>query len=852
MKKQFTKIKIAAENLSRSNKPDRKDCELETIEKQVDKYRDVLDKMVKKLPAGSADIQDRDKRIKKQSHYKIGQALEESSKELSTDMPLHHVLLNSGDLEKSLAECIVDSELETECKVVRRLKLILDKEIQEISTLKRNVSRTLQEYASLTRSYEAAKRLDEPQAKINNIKDQQEQCEVKLEKERDMWAAQMFELIAKEDVIVHCIRDYVLNQRNYHERALSKVNTSLANIQDIIESTVKSRFGTSLSDHLSSTNREISYIIELCVCCLVENGLHEEGLLRVGCASTKLRRMKHALEAQHVKTPLSTDYQDPHVIGSILKLYLRELPEPLLTYRCYDDFIRIVERHSEEDRKVAIKATLAKLPKANYDNLRYLTKFLWLVTQNVEYNKMSSHNLAIVMSPNMLWPRKDENNPDDYMGQVNSSSAVNIIVDLLINHWEYFFEGDVDFFVTLQRGKLYMEDKSKSNSSNENLDRHDGDVAESPRYGTIRRQKPCAPSPPMKLQNVVSSDPNGTSTQDIAKNNGELQHNNHQRAKELFPPNNDTTSGTMTINNTHNTTTTSSLNNNNNGHIEKPEIPPPPKQLQLDFNASNTNGGGTNNTQQHQYNGPHPPLSAKPVPMTRTQFFGLDNLPSPVADRKSNDSVNSMTFKPDLPQKPKIPKRPMVLGIQTLTTTNTNRGSDDESTAANATSSSSNQQNNINGSFRGNKTAEQLVQEHCDNVTALQANIGSSNTSIPSAILKEANHNTHHTNNEVNANPNSNPTLFAPPPSVVQKMTTNPPSSQNNTPHTNTHISQITPTNTVAGGGGNALSVHNDNGKVEVPRLTPTTPVSPNMIMTPKRPTVPAPPPPVIVKKPVE
>lgn len=82
----------------RSNKPDRKDCELELIEKQVEKYRDVLDKMVKKLPAGSADIQDRDKRIKKQSHYKIGQALEESSKELSTDMPLHHVLLNSGEL----------------------------------------------------------------------------------------------------------------------------------------------------------------------------------------------------------------------------------------------------------------------------------------------------------------------------------------------------------------------------------------------------------------------------------------------------------------------------------------------------------------------------------------------------------------------------------------------------------------------------------------------------------------------------------------------------------------------------------------------------------------------------------
>uniref|UniRef100_A0A1A9Z3T8 Rho-GAP domain-containing protein n=1 Tax=Glossina pallidipes TaxID=7398 RepID=A0A1A9Z3T8_GLOPL len=474
MKKQFTKMMIAAENLSRSTKQDRKDFELENVEKQVEKYRDVLEKMVRKLPVSGStviDNQERDKRIKKQSHYKIGIALEESSKELSKDIPLHHVLVNCGELEKSIAECIVDSELETETEVVRRLKLILDNEIQEISALKRNVSRTVQEYTSLKRSYEAAIRLDESQSKINHIKDQQEQCEVKLDKERDAWAAQMFELIAKEDDIVQCVRDYILNQRNYHERALKKINSSLASIQDVIQSSVKTRFGTSLNEHLVSTNREISQIIELCVCCLVENGLCEEGLLRVGCASTKLRRMKHALEAQYVKTPLPIDYQDPHVIACILKLYLRELPEPLLTHIYYKDFIKAVEQHTDVERKAEIKRILEKLPMENYKNLRYLTKFLWLITQYVGENKMSSQNLAIVMSPNMLWPPVDKNNPADYMGQVNCSSAVNVIVELLISQWDYFFDGEVDFFVTLQRGKIFMEDKNKSSSSNENLDR---------------------------------------------------------------------------------------------------------------------------------------------------------------------------------------------------------------------------------------------------------------------------------------------------------------------------------------------------------------------------------------------
>lgn len=42
-------------------------------------------------------------------------------------------------------------------------------------------------------------------------------------------------------------------------------------------------FHTSLQDHLDTSGRKISYVIELCVCCLLEKGLYEEGLLRVGC-----------------------------------------------------------------------------------------------------------------------------------------------------------------------------------------------------------------------------------------------------------------------------------------------------------------------------------------------------------------------------------------------------------------------------------------------------------------------------------------------------------------------------------------------------------------------------------------
>ncbi|KAM8705375.1 hypothetical protein ACLKA7_009785 [Drosophila subpalustris] len=790
MKKQFAKIKIAAENLSRSTKSDCKDSELETIEKQVDRYRDTIEKIVRKLPAlssggnsssnGTVTNEEHDKRIKKNSHYKIAQALDESAKELPKDMPLQKVLSNCGELEKTIAECSIESELETETKVVRRLKNILDKEIQEISTLKRNVSRTLQEYTSLKRSHEAAIRLDEPSAKVNHIKGQQEECELKLEKERDAWAAQMLELIAKEDEIVNCIRDYVLNQRNYHERALQHVNASLARIQDTIQGTQKSRFGTSLKEHLQSTHREISYIVELCCCCLLEHGLEEEGLLRVGCASTKLRRMKHALEAQHVKTPLPLDYQDPHVIGSILKLYLRELPEPLLTYALYKDFIRIAERPSEAERKMEIKAILGKLPKENYANLRYLTRFLALLQQRAVHNKMSSQNLAIVMSPNMLWPRVDKssNAPADYIGQVNSSSAANIIVELLISQWDYFFDGEVEFYLTLQRQKLFVEGKSKSNSSNEHLDKHDSEIMESPRYGTLRRQKPAAPSPPTKNEATTNG---GGQTKHL--------HSTRPHAKELFPQQDD-----------HHDKPEKQEKQ------EKPVKPPLPNLAQFQQPATQSAVSQPTHTELEPM--PPPPVTpltpAKPVPMTRTQFFGLDNLPSPTADRRSIDSIGSFRLKPDLPQKPQLPKRPMVLAVGGGNGIGPKGDSKSDDEAITPTQAKI---DNGHGTVRytTEKFIEKMRQENCD---------------------------TNGTREE--ATTNAIPTTTA-----------------------TTTISTTTATSTEAAAAGKEQNHNHDNhhlapettNNMQKEQQTPTTPISPNSFQTPKRPTVPAPPPPTSIRK---
>lgn len=150
-----------------------------------------------------------------------------------------------------------------------------------------------------------------------------------------------------------------------------------------------------------------------------------------------------------------------HVIAGVMKLYLRDLPDPLLTFRLYDEFVAATRRSTEEQCKRAILNTINQLPTENYTNLRYLTRFLSILAENCAVNKMSSQNIAIVMSPNLLWSPEVEgdaaDSATDYLQKVNSSSAVNRIVELLVADWSFFFDGEIDFYQTLRRDDLFRE-----------------------------------------------------------------------------------------------------------------------------------------------------------------------------------------------------------------------------------------------------------------------------------------------------------------------------------------------------------------------------------------------------------
>uniref|UniRef100_A0A1A8LJH3 Rho GTPase activating protein 1 n=1 Tax=Nothobranchius pienaari TaxID=704102 RepID=A0A1A8LJH3_9TELE len=135
---------------------------------------------------------------------------------------------------------------------------------------------------------------------------------------------------------------------------------------------------------------------------LSEHGLEIEGIFRRSANVTLVKEVQLRYNSGAVVS--FREMEDVHLAAVILKTFLRELPEPLLTYQLYNDIINFASV-SQEDQAAVMKELVESLPQENYASLRYLITFLAQVSANSDVNKMTNSNLAVVFGPNLLWGR---------------------------------------------------------------------------------------------------------------------------------------------------------------------------------------------------------------------------------------------------------------------------------------------------------------------------------------------------------------------------------------------------------------------------------------------------------------
>lgn len=140
--------------------------------------------------------------------------------------------------------------------------------------------------------------------------------------------------------------------------------------------------------------------IEELFCKIEIHGLYSEGLYRKSAVSSKIKDLKEKLETG-LKN-IDIDVYNVHVLANTLKLFLREMSEPLLSFDLYDDFLRAADLDDNNDRIQTIISLTKNLQSSHQILFERLIFHLALVAYKEQYNRMSTSSLAIVFAPCIL------------------------------------------------------------------------------------------------------------------------------------------------------------------------------------------------------------------------------------------------------------------------------------------------------------------------------------------------------------------------------------------------------------------------------------------------------------------
>ncbi|NXP65694.1 RHG15 protein, partial [Chloropsis cyanopogon] len=128
-----------------------------------------------------------------------------------------------------------------------------------------------------------------------------------------------------------------------------------------------------------------------------------------------------------------SQWEDIHVVTGALKMFFRELPEPLFPYCFFEQFVEAIKIQDNATRIKSIRSLVKKLPRPNYETMKILFEHLQKIAAKESVNLMSTQSLGIVFGPTLLRPEKETGNMAVHMLYQNQ------IVELMLSEYSKIF-----------------------------------------------------------------------------------------------------------------------------------------------------------------------------------------------------------------------------------------------------------------------------------------------------------------------------------------------------------------------------------------------------------------------------
>uniref|UniRef100_F6YAG6 Rho-GAP domain-containing protein n=1 Tax=Ciona intestinalis TaxID=7719 RepID=F6YAG6_CIOIN len=207
----------------------------------------------------------------------------------------------------------------------------------------------------------------------------------------------------------------------------------------IIKETV---FGCPLEKLCEKEQTHIPNFIKLCVAEVERRGLEVDGIYRVSGNLSHVQKLRYMIDRDEPVNLSEPEWEDIHLVTGALKMFLRELPEPVIPFAFFDKFVTACKMQDQPQRLKSTKALVQALPAVNRETLTYLMQHFRRVVERSSQNRMQIQNIAIVFGPTLLLkPPEDSQSRPDSGG---SSMAIymafqNQIIDYMLSGFESIF-----------------------------------------------------------------------------------------------------------------------------------------------------------------------------------------------------------------------------------------------------------------------------------------------------------------------------------------------------------------------------------------------------------------------------
>ncbi|KAM3869208.1 rho GTPase-activating protein 31-like [Diretmus argenteus] len=201
-------------------------------------------------------------------------------------------------------------------------------------------------------------------------------------------------------------------------------------------------FGCDLIEHLQSSGQDVPQVLQKCAEFIEQHGI-VDGIYRLSGVTSNIQRLRQEFCSEACPDLTKEVYlQDIHCVGSLCKLFFRELPNPLLTYELYSRFTEAVSVQGDHEKLLHIQSVIKELPIPHFRTLEFLTKHLAHLATLSTVTNMHTRNLALVWAPNLLRSKDIEVascNGDMAFQEVRVQQTV---VEFILNHTEQIFNHD--------------------------------------------------------------------------------------------------------------------------------------------------------------------------------------------------------------------------------------------------------------------------------------------------------------------------------------------------------------------------------------------------------------------------